>query len=164
LGRQAADLGLEELLGRARLRLLGRMSMKSAVAEPSLIGVILDVPWLWPLARLVLCSAYLLGGVTKLLDFPAAVAEQAHFGLQPGWLWAGMAIVVELAGSVLVISGRLVWLGAGALGILTAIATAVAAPFWSLEGPTRVVAANGFFEHLGLIAGLALAARLAHRP
>jgi len=69
-----------------------------------------------------LVSAFLIGGIQKLVDFPAAVAEQAHFGLQPAWLWAAAAIVVELGGSVLVIFGRWVWLGAGGLGVLTAVA------------------------------------------
>ena len=131
--------------------------------DPSWIGAILELPGLWVLARLGLCAAYLLGGIVKLADFPSAAAEQAHFGLNPGWLWAGAAIVVELVGSILVISGRLVWLGAGALGVLTAIATLVANPFWTLEGPARAMAANGFFEHLGLIAGLVLVTLLSHR-
>ena len=132
-------------------------------AEPSWIAVVLDRSWLWPLARLALVSAYLLGGVVKLSNFPAAVAEQAQFGLEPAWLWAAAAIVVELGGSTLVIVGRLVWLGAGGLGVLTAVAIFVAQPFWALEGPARAMALNGFFEHLGLIAGLVLAARIAHR-
>ena len=131
--------------------------------DPSWIGAILDFPGLWPLARLGLCAAYLLGGIVKLADFPAAAAEQAHFGLNPGWLWAAAAIVIELVGSILVIAGRLVWLGAGALGVLTAIATLVANPFWSVDGPARVMIANTFFEHLGLIAGLVLVTLLAHR-
>jgi len=45
----------------------------------------------------------LIGGVQKALDFQGAIAEQAHFGLQPAWLWATVAIIVELGGSVLVI-------------------------------------------------------------
>ena len=131
--------------------------------NPAWIDVVLDSPWLWPLARLGLCSAYLLGGIVKLADFPAAVAEQAHFGLDPGWLWAAAAIVIELGGSILVIAGRLVWLGAGGLAVLTAIATLVANPFWSAEGPERAMVLNGFFEHLGLIAGLVLVTLFAHR-
>jgi uncharacterized membrane protein YphA (DoxX/SURF4 family) len=63
-----------------------------------------------------------LGGATKLLDFSAAAQEQEHFGLTPGRLWAVLAIIVGLGGSALVISGRLVWLGAGGLGVLTFIA------------------------------------------
>jgi uncharacterized membrane protein YphA (DoxX/SURF4 family) len=103
-----------------------------------------------------LVSAFLIGGIQKLVDFPTAVAEQAHFGLQPAWLWAAAAIVVELGGSALVVSGRWVWLGAGGLGVLTAVAMLTANSFWTMEGHDRFMALNAFFEHLGLIAGLVL--------
>jgi uncharacterized membrane protein YphA (DoxX/SURF4 family) len=64
---------------------------------------------------------------------------------------------------LLVVFGRLVWLGAGALGVLTAIAMFVANDFWRMEGAARFAAMNSFFEHIGLIAGLALVAMLAAR-
>jgi uncharacterized membrane protein YphA (DoxX/SURF4 family) len=101
-------------------------------------------------------SAYLIGGVNKLFDFTAAVAEQEHFGLHPAWLWAVLAIVIEIGGSLLVVAGRLVWLGAGSLGVLTFVAMLVANNFWSMAGQDRFVALNTFFEHLGLIAGFVL--------
>lgn len=131
------------------------------MAAPRWVGAVLDWPGIWPVARLVLASAYLLGGVVKLLDFPGAIAAQEHFGLYPGTVWAALSILVELGGSALVISGRFVWLGAGALGVLTAVATIVADDFWQLEGHARVLAMNGFFEHLGLIAGFVLVALIA---
>jgi uncharacterized membrane protein YphA (DoxX/SURF4 family) len=99
----------------------------------------------------------------KLIDFPGAVAEQAHFGLQPAWLWAAAAVVVELGGSALVIVGRWVWLGAGGLGVLTAVAMLAANDFWAKTGHVRFIATNDFFEHLGLIAGLALVSVLSLR-
>jgi hypothetical protein len=34
-----------------------------------------------------------IGGANKLLDFPAAVAEQEHLRLQAEWLWAALATV-----------------------------------------------------------------------
>ena len=123
---------------------------------PRSIAVILSWPWLLPLARIALVSAFLIGGIQKLIDFPGAIAEQAHFGLQPAWLWAAAAVIVELGGSALVIFERWVWLGAGALGVLTAIAMLVANEFWARTGDDRFVAVNAFFEHLGLIAGLVL--------
>ena len=123
---------------------------------PRWVVQLLLIPWTWRLARLGLVSAYLIGGVTKLSDFTAAMAEQEHFGLRPGWLWAALAIVVELGGSALVVSGRMVWLGAGALGVLTAVAMCVVNDFWSMTGHERVMGLNAFFEHLGLIAGLVL--------
>jgi uncharacterized membrane protein YphA (DoxX/SURF4 family) len=130
--------------------------MLAKTDTPRWIGAILEWPWLGPALRIALTSAYLIGGVQKLVDFPSAVAEQAHFGLQPAWLWAIAAIAVEIAGSALVIVGRWVWLGAGGLGVLTVVAMLTANNFWALSGHDRFMALNAFFEHLGLIAGFVL--------
>jgi uncharacterized membrane protein YphA (DoxX/SURF4 family) len=132
-----------------------------AADDPAWIDAILAWRGTWLLARVGLVAAYVLGGVVKLMDFPAAVAEQEQFGLHPGALWAAVTIVVELGGSLLVLSGRHVWLGAGALGVLTAVASIVANDFWALEGQARFAAMNSFFEHIGLIAGFAMVAMLA---
>lgn len=132
--------------------------MPNAKSEPDWVRAVLDWPGTWFLARLGLVSAYLVGGFTKLFDFPGAIAEQAHFGLNPPQVWAVLAIVVELVGSVLILIDRLVWLGAGALGVLTLIATIVAEDFWNLQGHARFVAWNSFLERIGLIAAFALAA------
>jgi len=132
-----------------------------ATDDPSWINAILCWPGTWLLARIGLTAAYVLGGIVKLMDFAAAVAEQEHFGLHPGALWAAVTIVVELGGSPLVLSGRCVWLGAGALAVLTVVASVVANDFWALEGQARFVAMNSFFEHIGLIAGFAMVAMLA---
>jgi uncharacterized membrane protein YphA (DoxX/SURF4 family) len=140
------------------MRLLG-----SVTEDPSWVDAILEWRWTWLLARLGLTSAYLLGGIVKFTSFSAAIAEQEHFGFHPGWAWAVAAIAVELIGSLFVITGRLVWLGAGALGVLTAVATFAASPFWTMQGQARFAATNTFFEHLGLIAGFVMVAILAER-
>lgn len=129
--------------------------------DPTWVDAILDWRGTWLLARVGLTGAYILGGLTKLSDLPAAIAEQEHFGLYPGIVWAWAAIAVELIGPILIITGRFVWLGAGALGVLTAIATLAASDFWNMEGQARFSAMNTFFEHVGLIAGLVLAALIA---
>src|SRR5258708_34454750 len=92
----------------------------------------------------------------KLIAYSGAFGERADFGLQPAWMWAVAAVIVELGGSVLVIVGRWVWLGAGGLGVLTAIAMFAANDFWAKARPDRFIAVNDFFEHLGLIARLVL--------
>ena len=130
--------------------------MGRAATTPRWVRTILGTPSIWPAARLALISAYLIGGLTKLSDFSAAIAEQEHFGLHPGWLCAALTIIVELGGSALVILGRLVWLGAGGLGVLTAVAMLTANDFWHLTGHDRFMVLNTFFEHLGLIAGLVI--------
>ena len=137
--------------------------MLARTDTPRWIGAILSWPALLPFVRIALTSAFLIGGMQKLLDFPAAVAEQAHFGLQPAGFWATAAIIVELAGSALVIAGRWVWLGAGGLGVLTAVAMLTANNFWAMTGHDRFMALNAFFEHLGLIAGFVLVSVISAR-
>jgi uncharacterized membrane protein YphA (DoxX/SURF4 family) len=129
--------------------------------NPRWVDAILDWSGIWPLARIALTSAYWIGGLTKLFDFNGAVAEQAHFGLAPAAAFAVATIVVELIGSALIITGHFVWLGAGALAVFTVAATLIAHPFWHMAGHERFLATNAFFEHLGLVAGLLMAALLA---
>jgi uncharacterized membrane protein YphA (DoxX/SURF4 family) len=126
--------------------------------NPAWVSQILHWPWVLFAARLALTSSYLLGGIAKLLNFSAAIAEQEKFGLHPGRLFAALTILVELGGSALVLSGTAVWLGAGGLGCLTAVAVLKADNFWTKSGQERVTQANTFFEHLGLIGGFVLIA------
>jgi uncharacterized membrane protein YphA (DoxX/SURF4 family) len=132
-------------------------------ANPLWVSALFAYPWLDPLLRGVLVSAYVVGGLDKLMHFQNAILEQEHFGLHPGWLWAFAAIVVELGGSLCVIVNRCVWLGAGGLGVLTAVAMLVANDFWNLAGQKQFTAFNSFFEHLGLIAALVLVTQLADK-
>lgn len=110
-------------------------------------------------ALLLLCAAYIQGPVTKILDFPGAIAEMEHFGLTPAPLFAVGVIVFELAMSALILIGRWRWLAALALAGFTLAATFVAIRFWELPaGQGRMMAMNGFFEHLGLVGGLIIVA------
>lgn len=142
------------------MRVLGGIERNRARDSPSWVAALLRQPWVMLIVRMGLVSAYLIGGVTKMLHFDAAAAEQAHFGLHPGWLWAVIAIFVELAGSLCIIFSRFTWLGAGALAALTLVAMFVANDFWRLQGAAHFVALNSFFEHLGLIAAFVMVTRL----
>ncbi|MBR7964059.1 DoxX family protein [Burkholderia vietnamiensis] len=133
------------------------MTARTVYGTPAWVRALLSQPWVLPLVRLALVSAYLLGGVAKALDFNGAVAEQAHFGLHPAALWAALAIAVEIAGSLCVVFRRFTWLGAGSLDMLTLVAMIVANDFWNRSGVDHFIALNSFFEHLGLIAALVLA-------
>ena len=134
----------------------------TAARTPRFVGAILDWRWTGFLARLALVGAYLLGGIVKASNWTAAVAEQTHFGMSPPALWAALTIVVEIVGPLLILSGRLVWLGAGMLGVFTLFAAITANAFWAMPaGQERFMATNAFFEHLGLIGGLILVAMVA---
>lgn len=110
------------------------------------------------LALLLLCAAYLQGGLQKAFDFPGAIAEMNHFGLAPAAPMAVAVIVLELGASALILSGRLRWLGALALAAFTLVATFIALRFWTMAPPERFMATNAFFEHLGLAGAFLLVA------
>ncbi|WP_334016348.1 DoxX family protein [Burkholderia cepacia] len=128
--------------------------------SPAWIRALLAQPWIGALVRLALVSAFLIGGINKAMHFDTAIAEQAHFGLHPPALWAALAVVVEIGGSLCIVFRRFTWLGAGGLGMLTLVAMAVANDFWNQTGAARFMALNSFFEHLGLIAALVLVTML----
>lgn len=112
-------------------------------------------------AYLGLCAAYLQGGLVKLTDFPGALGEMDHFGLSPAALFAVLVILLELGASAMILSGWLRWLGALGLAGFTLLATGIALRFWDLPaGQERFMAANSFFEHLGLVGGFLLVAWL----
>jgi uncharacterized membrane protein YphA (DoxX/SURF4 family) len=116
------------------------------------------------IAYLGLCAPYLQGGLTKLMDFPGAIAEMAHFGLLPAPLFAVLVIVLELCASLMILTGRMRWLGALGLAAFTLLATAIALRYWELPaGQQRFMATNSFFEHLALVGGFLLVAWLDFR-
>src|SRR6201984_1190285 len=90
--------------------------MSSRAGTPGAIAIVLAWPGVWPAIRVGLVSAFVIGGFTKLFDFAGAITEQEHFGLRPGWLWAALAITVEIGGSALVVAGRWGWVGGGGPG------------------------------------------------
>jgi uncharacterized membrane protein YphA (DoxX/SURF4 family) len=137
------------------LRLLGGV-MRGAIATTAA----LRAPWIRWVCLLLLCSAYLQGGINKLTDFGAAIGEMQHFGLSPAAPLAALVIGLELGASLLILTGFYRWLGAGFLGVFTLMATFVANRFWEMAGMERFMAANSFFEHLGLTGAFLLVAWL----
>jgi uncharacterized membrane protein YphA (DoxX/SURF4 family) len=134
-------------------------SLESRLA--ALVRPIFGAAWMRFLAYLGLCAAYIQGGLNKLTDFPGAIAEMTHFGLSPAPVFATLVIVLELAASAMILAGIFRWLGALALAGFTLLATFLALRFWELPaGMERFMAANSFFEHLGLVGGFLLVAWL----
>ena len=110
------------------------------------------------IALLLLVAAYLQGGIDKTLDFASAVGEMHHFGLEPAAALAVATIVLELGASLMILTGRLRWLGALGLAAFTLAANFIANRYWSAPAADRFMLENGFFEHLGLVGGFLLVA------
>jgi transmembrane protein len=128
------------------------------IAAPRPITRILALPGFDYLARLALASPFLISGIVKLTDFAGAVNEVTGLGLRPAALIAALVIGTQLGGSILFLTRRVCWLGAGVLAVLTLLAH----PFWAFEGPDRGRQTATFFEHVAIMGGLALAALLAN--
>ena len=129
--------------------------------DPAWVDTILDWKWTWLIARTAMVGIFVVSGIMKLLKFSDAKVEQEAVGLHPAAFWAALTISVELIGPALVISGRLVWLGAGALAVFTALSAFLAHAFWTMQGDARFMAMNIFLEHVGLIGGFVMTALVA---
>jgi uncharacterized membrane protein YphA (DoxX/SURF4 family) len=128
------------------------------IAVPRPIDRMLAVPGIETLARLALASPFLISGVMKLFDFPGALAEVTGLGLGPADPFAVAVIITQLGGSLLFLTRRYCWLGAGLLAGFTVVATLLAHPFWVFAGPERGQQTATFFEHVAIVGGFAMAA------
>lgn len=131
---------------------------------PRPIARLIGAGWFATGAIALLTLPYWTSGLAKLADLPAALGEARHFGLEPAGGAVALTILVQVGGSLLLILRRWGWLGGGALGVFTALATWIGHPFWQIADPVaRFHDRNSFLEHIGLIGGLMLAAILSER-
>jgi uncharacterized membrane protein YphA (DoxX/SURF4 family) len=131
------------------------------LTSPAFVHAILEWPWTWPIARLALVATFLASGFSKITNFSGGVTEMAEAGMPAPAAMAVLSIFVELTGSALVLIGRWVWLGAGMLGVFTAIGAITAHAFWKVSGSARKEALAVFLMHIGLIGAFVLDALLA---
>ena len=128
---------------------------------PTLIETFLRSRAALLLARLLLTFPFWGSGLDKLFNFAGAQGEMSQFGLQPATAYAVATIIVELVGSALVVLGRATWLGAGALGVFTALTIPIVHRFWALDGEASLHAFYTATEHVGMIGGLIVVSILA---
>jgi uncharacterized membrane protein YphA (DoxX/SURF4 family) len=126
-----------------------------------LIGSIPAAGWAF---RAALASPFLASGLIKLLGWEAALVEFTSLGFRAPRAMLAAVIVTQIFGSLLLLSRRTAWVGAGILAVFTGLATVIAHPFWQFDGGDRVRQLTTFLEHLAIIGGLAAAAVLAGAP
>ncbi len=130
---------------------------------PPVIGSILNSAVVETLARILLTLPFWGSGLAKLLDFSGGMAEMAMFGLNPPALFNTLVLVTQLGGSALIILNRWTWLGAGALGVFTALTIPIVHHFWAMDGDRAIHAFHTATEHVGMIGALVIVSILAHR-
>jgi transmembrane protein len=140
-----------------------RLSSAIGPGVPYRIARALDNPATLFAARICLVLPFVAGGLTKLFLWDAGVTETAGLGLHPAWAFNLATLLTELGGSMLVILDRKTWLGAGALGVFTVLATFLGHRFWEYTGPERQMQLNSFLEHATIAAAFILVVVVAIR-
>jgi transmembrane protein len=115
------------------------------------------------LARIVLTTPFWGAGIQHLVQYQTIPGEMAHFGLNPALPYAVALIVTLFAGSALVIAGgKWSWLGAGWLGVFTALTIPICHAFWNMQGAEAMSEFRTVMEHISIIGGLMVMAILDH--
>jgi transmembrane protein len=134
------------------------MATSQTTTSGNPIEMLTGTTWFGYLARIALTFGFWGSGLSKLIDFQGGVAEMTHFGLEPAIAFNIATIVTQLGGSALVISNRWTWLGAGALGVFTALTIPLVHHFWTMEEPFRTIEFYVAMEHITVIGGLMVVA------
>ena len=129
---------------------------------PRFVNAILESDVLWFLARVLITFMYWFAGLGFALDPSGAQAMMGGLSLQPAWLVAVGTIGVQLLGSALIVFDRLVWLGAGMLGVFTLLTIPLVHAFWTMPEPQATQARLESEEHLTVIGGLIVVSILSH--
>lgn len=124
----------------------------------------LDLPWLAPVARVLLALIFIVSGFGKLMD-PAGAAGYIESGGLPGVLvWP--TIAVELGGGLLVALGLFSRISALALAGFSVLAGVLYhfLPGQGMEGMEAMTQQIMFLKNLGLAGGLLLVTAMGPGP
>jgi putative oxidoreductase len=118
------------------------------------------LPALEALARLLIAALFAYSGIAKALDMPATAAAiathlPARFATVLGWA----AVVVEIAGALMLALGLRVRIAAAVLAVFTIVVTALFHDFWQLgPGAVRDAQLVQFSKNCAVLGGLLLLA------
>ena len=107
-----------------------------------------------PLAgRVLLAAIFLLSGARKAMAYAATAGYIGSKGLPAAELLAIGAIVVELAGGVMLLVGWKTRIAAAALALFTLVATLFFHNFWAFPADQVQNQLNHFLKNLAIIGG-----------
>lgn len=114
-------------------------------------------------ARIVLTTPFWAAGIQHGLGWADWLGTMAHFNLDPPVVFGVLTLATCLGGSALVIAGGgWTWLGAGALGVFTALTIPIAHAFWTMQGQAAMTEFYTALEHVSIIGGLMVMSVLAN--
>jgi transmembrane protein len=129
---------------------------------PRPIAQILDSNVTWFVSRLLITFMFWWEGLGFLIHFGPSIPILNILGWQPAWLIPALTVLVLLAGSVLVLIDRYLWLGAGMLGVFTFLTIVLVHRFWAMTGQEAYQNRLESEEHLAVIGGLIAISMISH--
>ncbi|MFN4355091.1 DoxX family protein [Parvibaculum sp.] len=131
---------------------------------PGFVAAILEAPATAVVTRILLTFMFWGSGLGLLANFGESVEIIASLGFSQPALVVIATAATQLVGSALVITGRHVWLGAGALGVFTFLTILLVHNFWAMpEGPQKVNSFHTATEHVSMIGALILVSIFMHQ-
>lgn len=121
---------------------------------PRFIAFLLEHNATWFIARFLMASLFIAGGVAKIIDPASSLSEIQAAGLEPALFYHVAVIVTLLTGSLLILWDRYVWLGAGALSVFLVLTIILVHHFWRLPPDKATYALYVASEHIAVIGGL----------
>lgn len=104
--------------------------------------------------RILMGAIFLNAGVRKLLGFAGTVGYFTKLGFPAPELFAALAIVIEVGGSILLIIGWKTRWVAWLLALFVLIAALAAHRFWEFDAAQYANQMNHFMKNLAIIGGL----------
>lgn len=116
---------------------------------------------LYWLARALIVSLFILGGINKLLNFQSTAALMEAVGIPLVTIALPLTIIFELGGGLWVLSGRRHSTPiAVMLAAYTIVINVLFHDFWNLAEPERALQLSLFFKNVSIAGGLLMLAWL----
>lgn len=131
---------------------------------PGFVAAVLEAPATAVVTRILLTFVFWGSGLGLVANFGESVEIFASLGFAQPALVVIATVATQFIGSALVISGRYVWLGAGALGVFTFLTILLVHNFWAMpDGPQKVNSFHTATEHVSIIGALILVSVFMHQ-
>jgi putative oxidoreductase len=106
--------------------------------------------------RLLISLIFILAGIGKAADFPAAVATLQHLGIPAPETIIIISILFELIGGTLVLLGWYTHIGIYLLMIFLFPVTLIIHAFWRYQGAEMALQLSNFLKNVTIYGGLLL--------
>lgn len=111
-------------------------------------------PTLLLIGRTLMGLLFLLAGIRKIMYYAGTGGYFAHLGLPAVQALLPLVILVEIGGSLMLISGWKAKHAALVLAAFTVLATLAGHPFWSADAANYGNQFNHFWKNVSIIGGL----------